>query len=142
MNFEDHAAFLESLDGKKRDLKLLEHLSTAQGRLDFALQQVIQKNGVHRYRALFDLEYRKRSNPGRERLGELDEEFINLTNSYHKQALVYYHGPTEEEHLIIAMKEDRMDVERSIMEGLQGMSGGAPPKDDNWGLDLDDWMKN
>ena len=141
MSLEEHKTFLESLDGKPRDIKLLEVLMTAQGRMDFAIHQVVQKNGAHRYRALFDEAYRKRSNPGVERLGELDEEFMNLTNEYHKQALLYYFGKTEEENLIIAMKEDRMEIEKDMIERLKNMGGGEPPKED-WDMGLDEWMED
>ena len=144
MSLEEHKAFLESLDGKPRDVKLLEKLMTPQGRLDFAVYQVFKSSpqGAHRYRALFDNDYRKRANPGLERLTELDEEFAKLTDQYHRQALIYYFGKTEEENLIIAMKEDKIEIERDVIERLKNM-GGAPPEDnDEYNLGLEDWTED
>lgn len=135
---EDQKEFLESMDGQKRDLDLLVKLASPQGRLDYAVSCIAnQKEGMHRYRALFDEAYRKRSNPGKERIDELDEEFKTLKNSYHKQALIYYNGPMSDEEITKAIEQDEQDIKDQLLQGM----GGPPMDEDEFDLGLNDWQK-
>lgn len=128
---KEAASFLVSFDGLKRDPEVLVKLATAQNRIQYAVWRLTNQDGGHRYRALFDSEYKERTRPGLERLAELKEEFDKKINEYHRHAIEYYSGKMSDEAAELAVKRDNEEAANQLNLGHE--------HEEDYGLDLDGW---